>query len=251
MSSEKGRSVPLVTAPPGPLPLLYRDDVLVIVNKPSGLSAHRGMSNEQDYVLTRARTQLDQRVYLVHRLDRATSGAMAMVLDPAHVAPVQRAFEEKLVRKRYLALTRGVMPEHVLVDCALPRGEDPKGERVPAITEFTRLGVYADRYSLVEAVPSTGRFHQIRRHLAHLRHPIIGDTNYGDRKENKLFRERFSLLRLALHASDLHLPHPVLGSEVRVSAALPDDLAGPLAAMGLLLSGQASLASTATSEPVP
>jgi tRNA pseudouridine65 synthase len=234
----KGHTIPLVTAPPGPLPLLHRDEALVIVNKPSGLAAHRGLSNERgDYVLTRAREQLGQRVYLLHRLDRATSGAMAMVLDPAHVHALQLAFEGRLVHKRYLALTRGVLPEQVLVDYALPRGEDPRGERVPAITQFRRLAVYADRYSLVEAVPETGRFHQIRRHLSHLRHPIIGDTNYGDRKENKLFRERFGLLRLALHASALHVPHPVLGSMVAVSAPLPDDLRGPLEAMGLLRSG--------------
>jgi tRNA pseudouridine65 synthase len=219
------------------LPLLYRDDALVIVNKPSGLAAHRGLSNDHgDYVLTRAREQLAQRVYLVHRLDRPTSGALAMVLDPAHVHPLQRAFEERLVQKRYLALTRGVMPEQVVVDYAVPRGEDSKGERVSAITSFRRLGVYAERYSLVEAVPETGRFHQIRRHLSHLRHPIIGDTNYGDRKENKLFRERFGLLRLALHASSLSLPHPVHGSLIEVSAELSSDLAGPLGLMGLLRS---------------
>ena len=243
----KGHSVPLVTAPPGPLPLLYRDEVLVIVNKPSGLAAHRGLSNERgDYVLTRAREQLAQHVYLVHRLDRATSGAMAMVLDSSHVHALQRAFEGRLAQKRYLALTRGVMPEHVVVDYALPRGEDPKGERVSAVTIFRRLGVYADRYSLVEAEPETGRFHQIRRHLSHLRHPVIGDTNYGDRKENKLFRERFGLLRLALHASRLALPHPVHGTFIEVTAELPVDLGGPLAAMGLLRS---EAPSTPDSEP--
>ncbi len=238
--SPKGHTVPLVTAAPGPLPLLHRDDTLVIVNKPSGLAAHRGLSNERgDYVLTRVREQVGQHVYLVHRLDRATSGAMAMVLSPEHVHALQLAFEGKLVHKRYLALTRGVMPDDVLVDYALPRGEDPKGERVAAITRFRRLGVYADRYSLVEALPETGRFHQIRRHLSHLRHPIIGDTNYGDRKENKLVRERFGLLRLALHASDLHVPHPVHGALVQVSAPFPDDLGRPLEAMGLLRSGPA------------
>jgi tRNA pseudouridine65 synthase len=234
VSGAKG-SIPLVTAAPGPLPLLYRDEALVIVNKPSGLAAHRGLSNEQgDYVLTRMREQLGRHVYLVHRLDRATSGAMAMVLEPQLVAPLQRAFEERLVHKRYLALTRGVMPDEVHVDYALPRGEDPKGERVAASTTFTRLGVYADRYSLVQALPHSGRFHQIRRHLSHLRHPIIGDTNYGDRKETKLFRERFGLMRLALHASVLELPHPVSGAPVAVSADVPEDLASPLRAMGLL-----------------
>jgi tRNA pseudouridine65 synthase len=228
------KTVPLVTAPPGPLPLLYRDDVLVIVDKPSGLSAHRGLSAERDNVMARVRDQLGQYVYLVHRLDRATSGALAMVLEPRWVEPLQRAFAGQDVFKRYLALARGVLPETVDVDYAIPRGEGRNDERVPARTAFRRLGVYADRYSFVEAIPDTGRFHQIRRHLAHLRHPIIGDTNYGDRKENRLFRERFSLLRLALHAATLELPHPQDGRRIRAEAELPPDLAIPFGAMGLL-----------------
>jgi tRNA pseudouridine65 synthase len=228
------KPVPLVTAAPGPLPLLYQDAALVIVDKPSGLAAHRGLSNDRDYVLTRVRDQLGQRVYLVHRLDRATSGALAMVLDPRWVDPLQRAFVGQDVSKRYLALVRGVIAERVDVDYAIPRGEGRNDERVEARTAFRRLGVYADRYSLVEAVPETGRYHQIRRHLAHLRHPIIGDTNYGDRKENRLFRERFALMRLALHAASLELPHPEDGRRIRVEAPLPPDLAVPFGAMGLL-----------------
>jgi tRNA pseudouridine65 synthase len=228
------KSVPLVTAAPGPLPLLHRDEVLVIVDKPSGLAAHRGLSSERDNVLSRVRDQLGQYVYLVHRLDRATSGALAMVLDPRFVDPLQQAFVGQGVFKRYLALARGVLAEHVDVDYAIPRAEGRSDERVPARTAFHRLAVYADRYSLVEAIPETGRYHQIRRHLAHLRHPIIGDTNYGDRKENRLFRERFSLLRLALHAATLEVPHPVDGRRIRVEAPLPPDLAVPFGAMGLL-----------------
>lgn len=226
-------SVPLVTAPPGPLPLLYRDEVLVVVNKPSGLSSHRGMANEHgDYVLTRVRDQVGKRVYLVHRLDRATSGALALVLDPKWVEPLQRAFEEHRVEKRYLAFVRGVIPERVECDHPLPRGESKRGDRVPAFTTFVRLGVYADRYSLVEALPRTGRYHQIRRHLAHLRHPIIGDTTHGDGKENRFFRERFRLMRLCLHAHVLGLPHPVTGAELKFQAPLPDDLATAFQEMG-------------------
>lgn len=227
------RTTPLVTAAPGPLPLLYRDESLVIVNKPSGLSAHRGWSDERDYVLTRVRDQLGCHVHLVHRLDRATSGAVALVLDPSLVLPLQRAFEARDVDKRYLALLRGVMPEEILVDYALPKGESSRDERVEAQTEFRRLGVFEDRYSLVEARPLSGRLHQIRRHASHLRHPLIGDTNYGDRAENRKFRERFQLFRLALHAIKLTLPHPRTGHTIEVEAPLPDDLASPLGAMGL------------------
>lgn len=225
-------SIPLVTAPPGALPVLYRDDALIIVNKPSGLAAHRGLANERDYVLTRVRDDLGRPVYLVHRLDRATSGAVALVLDPRLVEPLQRAFQEERVAKRYVALARGLLPPHQLVDYAIPRSRELPHERVSAQTELLSRAVFEDRYSLVEARPRTGRFHQIRRHLSHLRRPIIGDTNYGDRKENRLFRERFGLMRLALHAVSLTLPHPVTGERVAVQAPLPPDLAGPFAAMG-------------------
>ncbi|MET0286070.1 MAG: pseudouridine synthase [Polyangiales bacterium] len=220
-----------MTAAPGPLAVLYQDDVVVVVNKPSGLSAHRGLANEGgDYVLTRVRDMLRQPVYLVHRLDRATSGAICLVRAPEFVEPMQRAFQEERVDKRYLALTRGKIPPALTVDHPIPRGE--KLERVDARTSFRSLGVFEDRYALVEAHPHTGRFHQIRRHLSHLRCPIIGDTNYGDRKENRLFRERFGLFRLVLHAWRLAFPHPVSGQPIVLHAPLLPDLAEPLAAMG-------------------
>jgi tRNA pseudouridine65 synthase len=224
-------STPLVTAAPGPLAVLFEDDTLIVVNKPSGLSAHRGLANEGgDYVLTRVRDMLQQQVYLVHRLDRATSGAICLVRAPQWVEPMQRAFQDERVDKRYLALVRGKLPASLTVDYAIPRGEGK--ERVDARTSLRSLAVFEDRYALVEANPHTGRYHQIRRHLSHLRCPIIGDTNYGDRKENRLFRERFGLFRLALHAWRFSFPHPVTGERVDVRAPLLPDLAQPLADMG-------------------
>ncbi len=227
---------PLVTAAPGPLGVLYRDEALIVVDKPSGLSAHRGLADERgDYVLTRVRDFVGRPTYLVHRLDRATSGAIALVLDPRLVAPLARAFQEGRVHKRYLALARGVLPPYVSVDYPVPRSLAKGAERLPARTELFLRGVYADRYSLVEAVPHTGRYHQIRRHLKHLQHPIVGDTTHGDGKENRLFRERFGLMRLALHALALRLPHPVSGALLELYAPLPPDLAEPFSAMGFAL----------------
>jgi tRNA pseudouridine65 synthase len=89
-----------------------------------------------------------------------------------------------------------------------------------------------ERYTLVEAEPLTGRYHQIRRHLKHLRHPIVGDTTYGDGKQNRIARERFGLLRLFLHASKLSLPHPVSGRRIEVEAPLPEELAHTLRTLG-------------------
>ena len=225
-------SRPLVTAAPGPLDVLYRDDDLLVVNKPSGLAAHRGLSNELgDYVLTRVREMMARPVYLPHRLDRATSGAMVVLFEPELVAPLQRAFVHGSVDKRYVALARGAIVDPVLVDYAVPRG-DGMSERVSAQTRFTPRGLFEGRYCLVEAQPLTGRYHQIRRHLKHLQRPIIGDTTYGDGKENRKFRERFAMIRLALHASELTFPHPRTGARVRVRAPLPEDLAAPFSAMG-------------------
>ena len=230
-------SRPLVTAAPGPLDVLYRDDALIVVNKPSGLAAHRGLSSERgDYVLTRVRDALGQQVYLVHRLDRGTSGAIALVLDPRLVAPLQRAFQEGRVAKRYLLLARGALPEpEMLVDYAVPRSLETPTERVAAQTELSMRGLYANRYALVEARPLTGRYHQIRRHMKHLQRPIIGDTTYGDNKENRLFRERHGLLRLALHARELRIPHPVSEQPLTITAPLPPDLAEPLSEMGFAI----------------
>lgn len=226
-------TLPLVTAQKGPLQVLYRDDALIVVNKPSGLAAHRGLSNERgDYVLTRVRDALAQPVYLVHRLDRATSGAIALVLAPSLVEPLQRAFQEQRVQKRYVALARGLLPPQQVVDYAVPRSLEQPNDRVEAQTELCVRGVYAGRYPLVEAQPRTGRYHQIRRHMKHLHRPIIGDTTYGDGKENRLFRERFGIMRLCLHAFELTLPHPVTGEVLTVRAPLPPDLAVPFGAMG-------------------
>ncbi|MDB4976237.1 MAG: pseudouridine synthase [Myxococcaceae bacterium] len=232
-------STPLVTAKAGPLEVLYRDDALIVVNKPSGLASHRGLSNEYgDYVLTRVRDEVGQPVYLAQRLDRATSGAMALVLEPRWVDPIQRAIQENRVDKRYLALTRGVVPPQFSVDYAIPRSFERPDERVSAQTDFVRLGVFEDRYSLVEAHPSTGRYHQIRRHLKHLHHPIIGDTTYGDGKENRKMRERFALMRLALHASRLSLPHPVTGELLQIDAPLSADLSAAFIAMGFSIAAK-------------
>ena len=215
-----------------PVPLLYRDDELIVADKPSGLSVHRGYSSEHgDYLLTRVRDAVGQHVYLAHRLDRATSGAIALTLDAQWVLPLQRAFEEERVQKRYLALVRGQFPEQIHVDYAIPKSDAQDAPRVPAQTWFRCLGRF-ERFSLVEATPLTGRYHQIRRHLKHLRHPIAGDTTYGDSKQNRFVREHFGLMRLFLHASSLSLPHPRSGRLVTVEAPLPQDLEHTLRELG-------------------
>ncbi len=213
------------------IPILYQDDVLVAVCKPSGLAVHRGWARDPTYALNEVRDRLGRWVYPVHRLDRATSGVLVFALDRDTARRLQEQFQDGRVEKRYLALVRGIPPESGVIDHPVKRtlrGE----ERVPAVTEFRRLGSF-ERYSLVEARPRTGRLHQIRRHLKHITHPLIGDVRYGKGELNRHFRQRFGLHRLALHALEMRLEHPSDGTPLRWIADVPHDLAGPLTAMGL------------------
>jgi len=213
------------------LPILYQDAALVAVCKPAGLAVHRGWARDPTYALHEVRDLLGRWVYPVHRLDRATSGVLAFALDRDTARRLQAQLAAGEVDKRYLALVRGIPPPAGVIDHPVKRSLRG-GERAPAVTEFRRLGTF-ERYSLVEARPRSGRLHQIRRHFKHLSHPLIGDVRYGKGEHNRLFRDRFGLHRLALHALEMRLEHPRDGTPLRWVAPVPADLAGPLAAMGL------------------
>ena len=217
-------------ASPLDLPILHRDGFLLAVNKPSGLAVHRGAAQDRIVALQSVRDLVGRRVHAVHRLDRATSGALLFALDPGTAGQLQAKLEAGEVEKRYLALVRGIPPEAGVIDHPVPRSLG--GPRVSAVTEYRRLATF-ERYALVEVRPRTGRLHQIRRHLKHLGHPLIGDVRYGKGEHNRLFRERFGLYRLALHALELAFDHPATGERLRIVAPLPEDLAGPLRAMGM------------------
>jgi tRNA pseudouridine65 synthase len=214
------------------LPILYRDEAIVVVNKPSGLSVHRGWDGERDVAMTRVRDQVGQHVYPAHRLDRGTSGVLVFALSTATAAALGQVFAEGRAEKTYLALVRGIPPASGTIDHPLPPGEDRREERVPAVTDFSRLEIFG-RYSLVEARPRTGRLHQIRRHLKHISCPIIGDVNYGKGEHNRLFRTSFGLHRLFLHAATLRLPHPATGHTLEIHAPLPSELSIVLEALRL------------------
>ncbi len=202
------------------LSVLYRDDDLLVVDKPSGLLTHRSeLAPDRDVAMTRARDAIGARVWPVHRLDRGTSGALAFALSEEAARSLAAAFERGEVKKRYVALARGEPDPHSLVDYAIPKGEGKA--RVSAVTELRRL--YAGGwFSVVEARPRTGRFHQIRRHLAHVRHPIANDSNYGTGWFNRKVRAEAGLLRLALHALELCVPGR--SGPVTVRAPLSPDL---------------------------
>jgi tRNA pseudouridine65 synthase len=225
------------------LPLLYRDAHLAAFEKPSGLLVHRGWGDDAVTALDLARAAVGAYVYPVHRLDRGTSGVLLFALDAPTAALTQGAFERGEVDKTYLALVRGVPPEADLIDHPIPRREG--GPRVPAVTAVRRLAVAASdaaglspdvrRASFVEARPRTGRLHQVRRHLKHRSHPIIGDANYGKGALNRLFRDEVGLARLALHAAKMNLTHPATGAALALDAPLPEDLRAPLARLGIAI----------------
>lgn len=219
-----------------PIELLYVDDHLVIANKPSGLLVHRGWDNDDDVAMFRVRDAIRSYVYPVHRLDRGTSGALLFARGKEVAAKLAGAFEEGLVSKAYVALVRGTPPLEGIIDYAIEKRED--GPRVPAVTRFRCLSCSTvDRCALVLAHPETGRLHQVRRHLRHINHPLVGDVKHGSGSINRHYRAEYGLHRLALHAHRIAFRHPVTGDPVDVVAPMPMDLASPLARLGLSWDG--------------
>lgn len=210
--------------------ILYRDHYLLAVQKPAGMIVHRGWAKDQLTVADVVRDKIiGGPVYAVHRLDRGTSGVLLFALNAGAAFLLQTALHDDSARKRYLALVRGPMKEGCLLDHAIPRSKG--GVRVPAITEFHPIA-HSDRWSLVSATPRTGRLHQIRRHLKHISHPIVGDVRYGKGPINRLFRETYGLNRLALHAFEITFRHPQ-GDMLCIQAPLPSELEKPLLELGL------------------
>ncbi len=214
------------------LELLFVDADVVIVNKPSGLLVHRGWANDDDVAMFRVRDMLGAHVYPVHRLDRGTSGALCFARTREAAATLSESFESRQVDKRYLALVRGEPAASGTIDHPLPKSVG--GPRVPAVTRYELVArSTVDRCSLVLAIPETGRGHQVRRHLRHLGHPLVGDVNYGRGEINRRYRAEYGLHRLALHAHSIAFAHPVTQAPVAVTAPMPDDLGLPLARLAL------------------
>jgi tRNA pseudouridine65 synthase len=201
--------------------ILYRDDDVVAVNKPSGLAVHRGWADDDAFAMTLVRDQLGQWVYPVHRLDRGASGVLLFGLSSQAARVLCKQFEMHQAQKRYVALVRGSPPEALVIDH--PLRPDNSDVAQAAVTDVRRLSQYG-RYAWVEALPRSGRLHQIRRHLKHISCPLIGDVRYGKGEHNRLFREHYGLHRLALHAAHLRLRAPS-GVALDIEAPLPEDLA--------------------------
>jgi tRNA pseudouridine65 synthase len=214
----------------GKLSVLHRDDRLIIVDKPSGIIVHRMRGDDSVTAADIIRDEITHcPIFGVHRLDRATSGILMFALDSAMARFVQEELQGGRVDKRYVALVRGPMNESCTLDHPILMKDT--GRRVDAITHFEPL-IHCGRWTLVEARPVTGRLHQIRRHLKHLNHPIVGDVRWGKGEINRMFREQHGLHRMALHCYSLSINHPDTGL-IKVDCALPSDMVLPLQSLGM------------------
>ena len=219
--------------------ILYCDEHLVVVNKPAGMPVHRSRMVHADdtYLIDDLREQLGGRLHLIHRLDRATSGALLIGRNAEIAGTLGRQFMQRDVEKTYLGVCRGWPEESGELDYALP-GVRENSDRKPALTRWKRLQTIEvpiainrypqQRYGLIEITPETGRYRQIRRHFAHLRHPLIGDTSHGRTEHNRLFKQYFSVHRLLLHAWRLQFDHPVEERRMTIEAPLDAEYAGLL-----------------------
>jgi tRNA pseudouridine65 synthase len=225
------------------LDVLYKDEFLIAVNKPSGLLVHKSPidRHETRFALQIVRDQIGQYVYPLHRLDKPTSGVLLFALKEEMAQSFSKMFEDGEVRKTYVAITRGHTPESGFIDHPLSQMLDTKEQKLAGITKepqeaqtlFERLASVTipyevdkyptTRYSLVKLDPKTGRKHQLRRHLKHISHHIVGDTKHGRGEHNKFFRVHFDIHRLLLHAFEMKFIHPILNQELTIKAPFDDD----------------------------
>lgn len=239
------------------LTIVYEDDVLLVVDKPAGLLMHPSWLDrrETDTLASRAKAYLQQdevehKVHTIHRLDRPTSGLVVIAKQDAAAKQLIEQFQQHQVTKTYWAIGRGFAPEEQLIEHPLKEEHDKIADKhadkdkpaQTAVTSIRRLGIaelaipvsrYAKtRVSLLECRPQTGRKHQIRRHLKHIRHPILGDTRHGCRHFNRAVTDVFGEQALALRAVRLEFRHPVSGAEMLLSVENNDTWSAWMAQFG-------------------
>ncbi len=218
--------------------VLFEDKSILVMNKPSGILVHpvedalAKNARGEETCISILRRHCHAHVFPVHRLDRATSGAVLFAKSALVASELGKQIARCEIEKEYVALVRGWLMAKV--DVCHPVWNEIRTKRVEAQTEFAPLEKFeisvpsgnhaSSRYSLVSAFPKTGRYHQIRQHFKHLSHPIVGDSTHGDGVHNRIFREHFDCHRLFLHAVSLTFLHPETRLPVVVKSSLPIDL---------------------------
>lgn len=212
--------------------ILFQDDHLIAVNKPAGLLVHRSSiaKDATEFALQKTRDFVGKEVHPIHRLDRKTSGVLLFTFDKNTLHSMQNLFNEGKVRKEYHAIVRGFTDDSGKIDYALV---NDKGLTQSARTIYTThkkweitksFGRYkTSRYAYVHVFPETGRMHQIRKHFAHIFHPIIGDRPHGCNKQNRFFKREFNLIEMLLHAKSYSFEHPVTSDKIIIQAPIRNE----------------------------
>lgn len=215
------------------LEILFEDEYLIAINKPSGLLVHRTSiaASETVFALQLLRDQIGQHVHPVHRLDRPTSGVLLFAKNEEILPTLKLLFSERRMEKSYLTVVRGIPAlRESLIDHPLKSERSGRSQEAQThykvISEsempFNSTGRYpTSRYSLLSVKPETGRTHQIRRHMAHIRHYILGDKKHGDNKQNIFLEKEFGLTNLLLHAQSLSFIHPKSNEKLEISCPAP------------------------------
>lgn len=223
------------------LKILFEDESLIAIHKPNGLLVHRTKIaiDADEFALQILRDQIGQRVFPTHRLDRKTSGVLLFAKNEDTNREMQMRFMEQKVSKKYKAIVRGWTEDEGTIDYALTTD---KGKTQDAITHYKTVkrseidlpnGKFSTaRFSLVELTPETGRMHQLRKHLAHIFHPIIGDRPHGCNKQNKLFKEQFSMIEMLLHAENLTFKHPKTEETIIIQSDIQGEFKRMLSSLG-------------------
>ncbi len=227
-------------APPREFPVLLEDEYLLAINKPAGVAVHGGSGVSSGVIEQLRRARPEARfLELVHRLDRETSGVLLLAKKRSALIALQDQFRarghEKTIGKVYSALVFGAWPAHLkVIDLPLHKSTDAAGERHVRVVSpahedgrrsITLVKVAGTRpgLTLLDVTIKTGRTHQIRVHLAHAGHPIVGDAKYGDFSLNKAFAREQRFARMFLHARQLEFNHPATGQRITLCAPLPAD----------------------------
>jgi tRNA pseudouridine65 synthase len=226
------------------LEILYQDEHIVAINKPHGLLVHQSpiARDAEEFALQLLRDQLGQNVWPAHRLDRKTGGVLLFSLDQETNKLLQAKFRDNEIDKKYLAVVRGFFPGELTIDYPLRKENGVLQEAFTHIQLISKtevdfqIGTHStSRYSLVLAKPQTGRMHQIRKHLAHVMHPIIGDRPHGCNKQNRHFKHELKMDTMLLHAQSLAFKHPHTQENLIITASLQTEFLRMLTELNLIV----------------
>jgi 23S rRNA pseudouridine955/2504/2580 synthase len=258
--SEENLVAPRPAQPAAPRPVgkdfevLHEDEHILVANKPAGLAIHTGTGITGDTLVDQVRHYFEQRGFVVpegefkpspaHRLDRETSGVVVIAKTRQAMVRLTEIFTDGQAHKRYLALAKGrFQRDRGTIDVRLPEHQQTAASRQQrgvnmqeAVTHWKLLRGGPEA-SLLDLEIETGRTHQIRRHLAAIGHPVVGDAKYGDFPFNRRAKSAFGLKRMFLHSAQLTLLHPVTNKRLSLHASLPADLAEVLPRAGIEWTG--------------